>query len=145
MVREGGRFRGVEAVIDKDLTAALLAESLGAERLVLVTDVPYAMQGFGTRTERPIEAATPAELRRMHFAAGSMAPKVEAACRFVERTGGTCAIGSLFELSSVARGTAGTQVGAPWTVPLRSSRHPDCAQMPMIDAVRVASVGDEVP
>ena len=116
VVREGSRIRGVEAVIDKDLTAALLAESLGAERLVLATDVPYVVNGFGTRTERPIETATPTELRRTHFAAGSMAPKVEAACRFVERTGGSCAIGSLFELSALVRGDAGTQVGPKWAL-----------------------------
>jgi carbamate kinase len=114
VVREGDRVRGVEAVIDKDLTAALLAESLGAERLVLATDVPYVMHGWGTRAERPIETATPTELRRTHFASGSMAPKVEAACRFVERTGGSCAIGSLFELSALVRGDAGTQVRPEW-------------------------------
>jgi carbamate kinase len=114
VVREHTKLRGVEAVIDKDLTAALLAESLGAERLVLATDVPYVVQGWGTSRTRPIEVASPAELRRATFAAGSMAPKVEAACRFVERTGGSCAIGSLFELSDLVRGDAGTQIRPAW-------------------------------
>jgi carbamate kinase len=116
VVRESDRLRGVEAVIDKDLTAALLAESLGAERLVLATDVPYVLRGWGTPTARPIESAAPAELRRTTFASGSMAPKVEAACRFVARTGGTCAIGSLFELPALVRGTAGTQIAPEWAV-----------------------------
>ena len=110
VVRVNGRLRGVEAVIDKDLTAALLAESLGAERLVLATDVPYVLRDWGTPAATPIETAMPAELRRTVFASGSMGPKVEAACRFVARTGGTCAIGSLLELSALVRGNAGTQI-----------------------------------
>jgi carbamate kinase len=114
VVRNDDCLRGVEAVIDKDLTAALLAESLGAERLVLATDVPYVVRDWGTPTATPIESAAPAELRRTNFASGSMAPKVEAACRFVARTGGTCAIGSLFELSALVRGTAGTQISPEW-------------------------------
>jgi carbamate kinase len=114
VVRDNDRLRGVEAVIDKDLTAALLAESLGAARLVLATDVPYVVQGFGTPQARPIESAAPAELRKQDFAAGSMAPKVEAACRFVTRTGGTCAIGSLLELSELVRGRTGTQIEPEW-------------------------------
>ncbi|MGZ4317288.1 MAG: amino acid kinase family protein, partial [Gaiellaceae bacterium] len=100
------------AVIDKDLTAALLAETLGADRLVLATDVPYVERGWGTPTPEPIEAATPVELRRSSFAAGSMGPKVEAACRFVERTGGSCAIGALSDLVALVRGGAGTQIAS---------------------------------
>jgi carbamate kinase len=112
VVREGGRLRGVEAVIDKDLTAALLAEQLEAERLVILTDVPYVERGWETETPVPIEHATPAELRRLEFASGSMAPKIEAACRFVERTGGDATIGSLAELAEVAAGRSGTLVHA---------------------------------
>jgi carbamate kinase len=112
VMRERGRLSGVEAVIDKDLTAALLAESLSAERLVLATDVPFVENGWGTTAAQPIVTATPAELRALPFAAGSMAPKVEAACRFVERTGCTAAIGSLAELETLIRGTAGTQIAA---------------------------------
>jgi len=110
VLREHGRLRGVAAVIDKDLTAALLAETLGAERLVLATDVRHVERGWGTAAAEPIEAATPDDLRRSTFAAGSMGPKVEAACRFVERTGGTCAIGALSEVESLVRGLAGTQI-----------------------------------
>ena len=110
VVTDDGRLRGVEAVIDKDLTAALLAESLRADRLVMVTDVPFVERSWGEAGATPIEVATPAELRRLRFAAGSMAPKIEAACRFVERTGGTATIGALDDLAAVVRGRAGTRV-----------------------------------
>jgi carbamate kinase len=112
VVAERGRLRGVEAVIDKDLTAALLAERVGAERLVIVTDVPYVERGWGTPGSEPIVATDPGELRRLTFASGSMGPKVEAACRFVERTGGEAVIGALDDLDAVARGRAGTRVAA---------------------------------
>lgn len=112
VVRDGGGLRGVEAVIDKDLTAALLAETLGADRLVLATDVAYVERGWGTPAAEPIGSATPAELRRSRFAAGSMGPKVEAGCRFVERTGGSCGIGALSDLAALVRGGAGTQIAA---------------------------------
>ncbi len=112
VVRERGRLRGVEAVIDKDLTAALLAQALGAERLVLATDVSGVETGWGTNAAAPIVSTTPSGLRGMQFAAGSMAPKVEAACRFVEHTGCTAAIGSLAQLEAVIRGTAGTQIAS---------------------------------
>jgi carbamate kinase len=110
VVRERGRLRGAEAVIDKDLTAALLAEALGAERLVLATDVSFVETDWGTNAASPILSATPSDLRALEFAAGSMAPKIEAACRFVEQTGCSAAIGSLAELEAVIRGTAGTQI-----------------------------------
>ena len=103
---------GVEAVIDKDLTAALLAERLGAEQLLLLTDVAAVERDWATPRARPIHRATPEELRTIDFAAGSMGPKVEAACRFVERTGGTAAIGSLDDAAAVAGGGAGTHVTA---------------------------------
>jgi carbamate kinase len=112
VVRSQAGLRGVEAVIDKDLTAALLAEALGAERLVLATDVSYVETGWGTNGAAPLASATPSELRRLQFAPGSMAPKVEAACRFVERTGCSAAIGCLTELDGVIRGTTGTQIEA---------------------------------
>jgi carbamate kinase len=101
---------GVEAVIDKDLTAALLAEGLAADRLVMLTDVPAVERGWGTRCASPIERATPDELRQLRFAAGSMRPKVEAACRFVERTGGRASIGSLADLTDIVAEEAGTHV-----------------------------------
>jgi carbamate kinase len=110
VVRAGSRLEGVEAVIDKDLTAALLAEGVGADRLVMLTDVPSVVRDWGSPGAEPIAFATPAELRRLSFAAGSMGPKVEAACRFVERSGGQAAIGALSELAQVTTGAAGTQV-----------------------------------
>jgi carbamate kinase len=115
VVRENGRLRGVEAVIDKDLTAALLAEQLDADQLLILTDVPYVERGWETESPASIQRATPAELRCLDFAAGSMAPKVEAACRFVERTGGEAAIGSLAELTDVVAGRSGTHVHAAVT------------------------------
>jgi carbamate kinase len=110
VVEDAGVLRGVEAVIDKDLTAALLAEKLGAEKLIVLTDVPYVERDWGMPDATPIAAATPAELRELAFAAGSMGPKIEAACRFVERTGWEAAIGSLADLGAVARGEAGTRI-----------------------------------
>jgi len=100
-----GTLHGVEAVIDKDLAAELLARRLGASRLLLLTDVP-AVEWDGRRLGR----VTSRELRRLRFAPGSMGPKVEAACRFVERSGGVAAIGALDEAAEVLAGEAGTIV-----------------------------------
>jgi carbamate kinase len=105
---------GVEAVLDKDRTAALLAESLGADMLLIATDVGGVAVGFGTGEERWLEHTTPDELRALategHFAAGSMAPKVEAAAAFVERTGGTSVIGALDRIFEAVEGSTGTIV-----------------------------------
>lgn len=109
----GGRLHGVEAVIDKDLSAALLAERLGASQLVMLTDVEAVELGFGTPAAEPIREIDPERLRSMRFAPGSMAPKVEAACRFVEATGGTAAIGSLSDAEAVVRGESGTRIVPP--------------------------------
>ena len=109
---ERGKLRGVEAVVDKDLTAAVLAEALEADVLLVLTDVAAVERGYGTPDAVPILRATPAALRHEEFAAGSMGPKVEAACRFVERTGNDAVIGSLAELAAVAAGRAGTRVSA---------------------------------
>ena len=106
----GGALHGVEAVIDKDLAAALLAEELAADVLVLLTDVPAVALGHGTPPARPLGRVTPAELRRHDFAPGSMGPKVEAACRFAERTGRRAAIGALDDAAALVDGDAGTQV-----------------------------------
>jgi len=111
---EAGGFRGVEAVVDKDLTAALLAQEVGADALLLLTDVAAVQDGYGTRDSRPIRRATPAQLRgRLRagaFPAGSMGPKVEAACRFAAATGGLAAIGCLGDAQALLDGTAGTTV-----------------------------------
>jgi len=110
VVATGGALRGVEAVIDKDLTAALLAAELDADALLLLTDVAAVYEDWPSPCERPIRRATPAELRARSFAAGSMGPKVEAACRFAERTGRTAAIGALDAAVHLLDGTAGTVV-----------------------------------
>ena len=106
---QGHRF-GAEAVIDKDLASAVLAADLGVDILALATDVDGVYEGFGTREQRRISRTTPAELRALAFPAGSMGPKVEAVCRFVERTGGRAVIGSLAQIAEMIEGRAGTQV-----------------------------------
>ena len=105
-----GLLRGVEAVVDKDLTSAVLAEALDADVLLVLTDVAAVMEHFGTPEQRPVPRATPAALRALEPPAGSMGPKVDAVCRFVELTGGMAAIGSLDDVAAILRGEAGTIV-----------------------------------
>lgn len=105
-----GGLRGVEAVVDKDLVAALLATALRADTLLLLTDVPAVQAGWGTPAARPLARATPAELRGLDLAAGSMGPKVEAASRFAEATGGRAMIGALEDARALLDGSAGTSV-----------------------------------
>ncbi|MFI7413478.1 carbamate kinase [Streptomyces sp. NPDC049627] len=105
-----GALAGVEAVVDKDLTAALLAEDLKADFLLILTDVPCVYTGYGTPRQQPVLDVTPAELRRGHFADGSMGPKTEAAARFVEHTAGLAAIGALDAAYEIVHGRAGTLV-----------------------------------
>jgi len=107
-----GHEQGIEAVIDKDLASSLLATDLGADVLILATDVDGAYVGWGTPEKRRVLRATPAGLRGLPFPPGSMGPKVEAVCRFVERTGGRAAIGQLESIVGLLEGTAGTQVVA---------------------------------
>ena len=105
-----GRRVGAEAVIDKDLSAALLAVEVDADFLMLLTDVEFVVDGWGTGDAHPITNATPAGLREMRFAQGSMAPKIDAVCRFVERTGNAAAIGSLMNANEILAGVSGTRV-----------------------------------
>lgn len=112
VVRVGRRYHGVEAVIDKDLTASLLARSVGADALLLLTDVPAVELHYGTPRAEAIRRTTPAELRAVRFPAGSMGPKVDAVCRFVEATGGLGAIGNLTDAEAILEGRAGTTVVA---------------------------------
>jgi carbamate kinase len=111
-VARNGALRGVEAVIDKDRAAALLAERLDADALLLLTDVDAVVLGWGTPEARPLRTATVAELREHAFVPGSMGPKIEAACRFVERTGGRAAIGALDMAPATLAGRAGTAITA---------------------------------
>ena len=112
VVDEAGGLRGVEAVIDKDLSAALLARLLHADFLLMLTDVAAVERDWGTPAAEPIRRTTVAELRALELAAGSMGPKVEAACRFVEAARGTAGIGALADAAAIVRGEAGTIVGA---------------------------------
>jgi carbamate kinase len=119
--RDGPALRGVEAVIDKDLTAAILARDLGADTLVIATDVPNVMVDFGTPSARPLGRVTVAEMREHaaagQFARGSMGPKVEAALRFVE--GGDSADGQrravITSLEHIADAVSGDDAGTVLT------------------------------
>ena len=110
---ERGELRGVEAVIDKDLTAAVLARQLEADTLIIATDVEAVIEGWGTATARPIGEIPVARMRALagdgQFPAGSMGPKVEAACRFADG-GGRAIITSLHHIADALAGTAGTAV-----------------------------------
>lgn len=108
-----GWLHGVEAVVDKDRVAALLAERVGADALVLLTDVDGVYRSFGTPEATLIEAAGIDELRTLGLPPGSMGPKVEAVCRFVEHTGRPAAIGALAQAGAVLAGRAGTSVLVP--------------------------------
>jgi len=113
VVDRDGRLRGVEAVIDKDRAAALLAYGLEADALLLLTDVSAIERGYGTKDAAPIAVATPSELRALGLPDGSMGPKAEAAAWFAETTGGRAAIGALAEAAAVLGGESGTTVSGP--------------------------------
>jgi carbamate kinase len=105
-----GHLRGVEAVVDKDLTTALLARSVDADALLLLTDVAAVESEFGTPRARPIRRITSSELDDLHFPPGSMGPKVAAACRFVRGTHRVAAIGRLDDAAELLAGTGGTTI-----------------------------------
>jgi carbamate kinase len=107
---QSGRLQGVEAVIDKDLCSALLAEQLKADLLVIATDVDGAYLDWGTPQQRRISEAHPDQLQSRGFAAGSMGPKVQAACEFARNTGNVAVIGSLEQIEAIIQGQAGTRV-----------------------------------
>ena len=104
-----GKLEGIEVVIDKDRASALLARQLGARLLILATDADGVYRDWGTDESRIIERATPEQLSGDEFEAGSMRPKVEAACDFVSRTGERAVIGSLSDIPGMVEGVAGTQ------------------------------------
>jgi carbamate kinase len=110
MFDEHGDLRGVEAVVDKDATSAMLAEELDADLLVIATDVDGVYVDWATPASRRLDRTTPDELEGLGLAEGSMGPKVEAASRFVRNTGKRAVIGSLEDLASLVAGTAGTIV-----------------------------------
>jgi carbamate kinase len=110
--REGRILEGVEAVIDKDRAGALLAEELKADAYLMLTDVNAVYTNWGKPDAKAIRRASPAAIEALTFAAGSMGPKVEAACDFVRQTGGIAAIGSLEDTGKMLAGTAGTTFAA---------------------------------
>jgi carbamate kinase len=112
--RPDGQLAGVEAVIDKDLTAVLMAVACRADMLLIATDVAAVMTGYGTNRQEPLGEVPAARMREIarqaHFPAGSIGPKVEAVARFAERTGGTGVITSLDLITDAVDGSAGTRV-----------------------------------
>ena len=105
-----GRLYGAEAVVDKDLASELLARELKADLLVMATDVDAVYAGWGTPGAKAIKRASPDAIEVFEFPAGSMGPKVDAACQFARRTGAAAAIGALGELPAIVQGRAGTTV-----------------------------------
>ena len=103
---------GVECVIDKDLASELLARELDADLFIMLTDIDAVYVDWGKPTQKAIRRASPAAIGAMPFPAGSMGPKVEAACRFASATGKRAAIGALADLSRILTGEAGTTVSA---------------------------------
>jgi carbamate kinase len=101
---------GVEAVIDKDFASELLARELEADLFIMLTDASAVYLDWGKPTQRAIRRAPPAAMREFPFPAGSMGPKVAAACIFAERTGNRAAIGALEDLPRIVAGEAGTTV-----------------------------------
>ncbi|MCY1437617.1 Carbamate kinase 1 [compost metagenome] len=97
-------------MIDKDLCSSLLAQELKADLLVIATDVDGAYIDWGKPTQKAVAQAHPDELERLGFAAGSMGPKVQAACEFARITGKVAVIGSLPDIEGIVQGTKGTRV-----------------------------------
>lgn len=107
-----GELTGVEAVVDKDLTAAELAIKLKADRLLVLTDVPAIIRDYDTPNARPIHVIDTAALSAMTFPPGSMGPKVEACIRFARASGQSAAIGALTDAADILAGRAGTTISA---------------------------------
>jgi carbamate kinase len=131
---KGGALSGIDAVIDKDLAAALLAKEVAADALLILTDVPQAYIHYGTPEQQALGRVTLAEMRTYaaagHFRAGSMGPKVAACMRFVE-AGGTAVIASLTEVAPAMAGDAGTRIVPETGAPGDSRRAPgDAAKKP---------------
>ncbi len=104
------KLQGVEAVIDKDLAASLLAQELEADLLVIATDVDGVYLNWGKPDQERLGSVTPDEMAGMDLPKGSMGPKVSAACEFARATGNEAVIGSLADIDQIVRGTAGTRV-----------------------------------
>ncbi len=110
VTRDGNGFRGIEAVIDKDLSAALLACQINADALLILTDADAVYLDWGTPRQTPLRHSTPQMLSSLHFAAGSMGPKIQAVCEFVKTTGGTAGIGAMEQGVAIMHGDTGTLI-----------------------------------
>jgi carbamate kinase len=110
--REDGSHAGVEAVIDKDLAASVLARALKADAMLLLTDVDGVYADWRSPEARLLRRVAPVELQALHFEPGTMAPKVTAACEFVSHSGGIAGIGALSDAQAILDGNAGTHVAA---------------------------------
>jgi carbamate kinase len=108
--RDDGSLIGVEAVIDKDLASSLLARELKADALLLLTDVDAVYEAWMKPGARAFARVSPQAISAYAFTPGSMAPKVEAACEFVEHTGGIAGIGRLSDAARILSGKAGTLI-----------------------------------
>lgn len=106
----GRKLVGVEAVIDKDLCSELLARELEADLFIMATDAPGVYIDFGKPEAKVIHQSTPAAVGKYSFPAGSMGPKVDAACHFATATGKTAAIGALADIPAIVKGQKGTQI-----------------------------------
>ncbi len=109
-VDENGKLYGIEAVIDKDLCSALLAEEITADMLIIATDVDGVYLNYGKENQAKITKANPNALLKEGFAAGSMGPKVQAACEFVQNTGKPAMIGALKDIEQMTQGIGGTLI-----------------------------------
>ncbi|RSM28127.1 carbamate kinase [Aeromonas salmonicida] len=113
---DGQCLTGIEAVIDKDMSAAYLAKQIKADALLILTDADAVYLDWGKPTQHPLRVTSPDELAGVKFDAGSMGPKVEASCEFVKATGGMVGIGSLEDGLAILKGEAGTNIVAARTV-----------------------------
>ncbi|WP_028115820.1 carbamate kinase [Ferrimonas senticii] len=121
VIRDGDEINGVEAVVDKDLAAALLAKQLHAEHLLILTDADNVVLNWGQSDATPLHQVSVAEISQYQFAAGSMGPKVDAVCRFAAETGGIGHIGALAKAEQIMAGTAGTHVSRETVAPAVAS------------------------
>ena len=109
-IKKQGNLIGLEAVIDKDLTASLLAKELHADILIILTDIDAVYEDYGKPASKPIRQISASELKKLSFAAGTMQPKVDAACNFVLASGKEAFIGGLSELELVLNNKKGTLI-----------------------------------
>ncbi|MCG9690231.1 carbamate kinase [Vibrio sp. Isolate22] len=112
VVEKDGAYVGFEAVIDKDMTAALIAEEIGAEHLLILTDGSHVCLDWGTPKEEKLENVSVEQMKKYTFPAGSMGPKVDACCQFVEKTKQHGHIGDLSSALEIIEGKTGTHIKA---------------------------------